>query len=134
MHSFISYFNFRNNSNHSSMSVDCKLRIIIILLCFIIFYLFFITIVGLSLIFGMLVNWSYVYGLFDLYSSNIDYLKDVLIEKPFDLIRNWIYNDFFTKERMTMTVADKMAKERKEGKEEKNEKKVKKVKKKEKIR
>jgi len=87
--------------------------------------------VGLSLIFGILVNCSYVYGLFDLYSSNIDYLKDVLIEKPFDLIRNWIYNDFFTKERMTMTVADKMAKERKEGKEEKNEKKVKK---KEKIR
>ena len=112
MHSFISYFNFRNNSNHSNMSVDCKLRIIIILLCFIIFYLFFITIVGLSLIFGMLVNWSYVYGLFDLYSSNIDYLKDVLIEKPFDLIRNWIYNDFFTKE----------GKERKEGKEGKERK------------
>jgi hypothetical protein len=68
--------------------------------------------VGLSLIFGMLVNWSYVYGLFDLYSSNIDYLKDVLIEKPFDLIRNWIYNDFFTKE----------GKERKEGKEGKERK------------
>jgi Na+/H+ antiporter NhaD/arsenite permease-like protein len=93
------------------MSIDCKLRIIIVLLCFIIFYLFFITIVGLSLIFGMLVNWLYV---FDLYNSNIDYLKDVFLEKPFDVIHSWICNYCFTNVTSKAKVIDKMEKEEQE--------------------